>query len=480
MQLTERIIDIFKAMSQIPRQSKHEEKISAWLVERAKADGFAVDCDDVRNVIVHVPATPGYEKAPILIMQGHMDMVCEKTPDSSHNFATDPIEVILGEDGWMHANHTTLGADDGIGVATALAIAEDKSIEHPELELLFTIDEETGMTGAEALKIEQLKGRILLNLDSEDEGVFTVGSAGGRETVGHIPLNRAPLMAGARAVTITVSGLLGGHSGCEIHCGRANAIKLVVRIANAVLEMIPDARLVDIKGGSAHNAIPRDAHIVIAVPGKDAASVTDLAHKMGEQFASEFKSTDAAVKVDAKVADIAGDAYDARTLRNIVDFLLVYPHGIAAMSHDIDGLVETSDNLASIRIENNELISLSSQRSSVPTKLNTLTARIEAAIRLAGGKAKSSEGYPAWQPNMDSDVLKRCVAAYKARFGHEPKVEIIHAGLECSIIGSKFLDMDMISFGATVVSPHTPKERCEIKTIGMVADFLVDLLKGYK
>ena len=479
MQLSERIMQIFGEIAKVPRQSKHEEKISAWLVERAKADGFAVDCDDVKNVIVHVPATKGYENGPIVILQGHMDMVCEKTPSSGHNFQTDPIEIIV-EDGWMHANQTTLGADDGLGVATALAMAEDDSIEHPELELLFTVDEETGMTGANALRAEQLKGRILLNLDSEDEGVFTVGSAGGRETKSVVPLAKSPLAAGSRVVSIHVSGLLGGHSGCEIHCGRASAIKLLARIADRICAEIPDAKLVDIKGGSAHNAIPRDAQLDVAVQAKDAARIVDIASEMGVHFASEFKKADGGVKVETHVKDIAGDAYDSKTLRNIVDLMLVYPHGVAAMSQDVAGLVETSSNLASVRIADDKLHILSSQRSSVPTKLNTLTAKIEAAVRLAGGEAHSDGGYPAWQPDMESDVLKRCVDAYENRFGHKPKIEIIHAGLECSIIGSKMPDMQMISFGATVVSPHSPQERAEVKTIGMVADFLADLLKSYK
>ena len=479
MQLSERIMEIFKEISQVPRQSKHEEKISKWLVERGQKDGFKVDCDKVGNVIMHVPATKGHENGPIVVLQGHMDMVCEKTPDSKHDFQADPIEIII-ENGWMHANKTTLGADDGLGVATALAMAEDPEVEHPELELFFTVDEETGMTGANAFTADQLKGKIFLNLDSEDEGIFTVGSAGGRETKSTLKLNRAPLASGMRSVAIHVSGLLGGHSGCEIHCNRASAIKLIARLANKILTLVPDARLVDIKGGSAHNAIPRDASIVVAVPAQDAVKITEMAADMGKSFADEFKKSDPGVKVETLVSDIAGDAFDAHSLQVVADLLIVYPHGVAAMSQDIAGLVETSSNLASIKIENNTLHILSSQRSSVPTKLNTLTSRIEAAVRLAGGMAISDPGYPAWQPNMDSDVLKRCVSTYNHRFGHDPKIEIIHAGLECSIIGSKVPDMDMISFGATVVSPHSPQERAEVKTIGMVADFLADLLKTYK
>ena len=231
MELSDRVIEIFKAIAQVPRQSKHEAKISAWLADRAKSSGFEVERDDANNVIIRVPATKGYENAPIIALQGHMDMVCEKTPTSTHNFDTDPIEVIIEGD-WMHANQTTLGADDGLGVALALAMAEDPNVEHPRLEIIITSDEETGMTGAIALKPESVQARILLNLDSEDEGIFTVGCAGGRETTSTLDLSRAPLVAGSRKVDIHVTGLLGGHSGCEIHLGRASAIKLINRIIN--------------------------------------------------------------------------------------------------------------------------------------------------------------------------------------------------------------------------------------------------------
>ncbi len=479
MEVSDRILDIFKAMSLVPRQSKHEDKIAAWLVDRAKADGFAVERDDANNVIIHVPATEGYENGPIVILQGHMDMVCEKTPDSNHNFDTDPIEVII-EDGWMHANKTSLGADDGLGVAMALAMAEDKSIAHPELEILVTSDEETGMTGATALKAEQLKGRILMNLDSEDEGIFTIGCAGGRETVSTLALVKEAAPAGHRMVSVHVSGLLGGHSGCEIDCGRASAIKLSTRLISAILSISSDARLVDIKGGSAHNAIPRDASFAVSVPALDCDKVVAKINEMAKMFAIEYAKTDAGVSVSATVADLTRGVYSNESLRKVADLLIVYPHGIQAMSQDVKGLVETSDNLASCSIKDDMLHLLSSQRSSVRSKLDAITARIEACVRMAGGVAKSNEGYPSWQPKMDSELVKRCIDTYEARFGHKPVINIIHAGLECGLIGDKIHDMDMVSFGPTVVSPHSPKERAEVKTIQMVADVLIDLLKSYK
>ncbi len=479
MEISDRVVEIFKAIAQVPRQSKHEDKIAQWLVARAQANGFAVERDAANNVIIHVPATPGYEKSPIIIMQGHMDMVCEKTPDSKHNFDTDPIEVII-EDGWMHANKTSLGADDGLGVAMALAMAEDKTVEHPELEILITSDEETGMTGATALKAEQLKGRILLNLDSEDEGIFTIGCAGGRETVSTLDLDSIDVPAAYKALRVHVSGLLGGHSGCEIHCGRASAIKLCTRILSKIQAVCANALLVDIKGGSAHNAIPRDASVCLAVPAADADKLAGIVADLGKCFAREYAKTDSGVAVEAKIEDAPKKAFSSASLRRVTDLLFVYPHGIQAMSQEVAGLVETSDNLASVKIDNDKLHLLSSQRSSVTSKLDAITNRIEACVRLAGGVAKSNEGYPSWQPKIDSDLLKRCVATYKARFGREPVINIIHAGLECGLIGDKIADMDMVSFGPTVVSPHSPKERAEMATIPMVANFLVDLLKSYR
>lgn len=479
MDLKERVLDVFKALSLVPRESKHEDKVAAWLVDRAKSHGFDVDRDKANNVLVRVPATAGYENSPVIILQGHMDMVCEKLAESNHNFGTDPIEVITDGD-WIHANMTTLGGDDGLGVATALAIAEDPSIEHPALELLFTSDEEQGMTGVDAFDASKLKGRILLNLDSEDEGVFTIGCAGGQETVSTLPLKSAPIPAGFRAVKVVVSGLLGGHSGCEIHCGRASAIKLSTRIISKVLAIAGDAQLVDIQAGSAHNAIPRDSVFSLAVPGKDTAAVVDTINEMAAKFASEFKKTDPGIKVSASVEDVYGNAWSNESLRKVCDLLFVYPHGVQAMSQDVDGLVETSNNLANIRIVDGNLRLLSSQRSSVPSKLNAITSRVEACVRLAGGTPVSNGGYPSWQPNIDSELVKRCIATYKARFGKEPKIDIIHAGLECGILGSRVEGMDMVSTGPTILDIHTPKEHASIESMGRCAQFCVDLLKSYK
>lgn len=479
MQLSERIIEIFREIARVPRQSKHEEKIAAWLVERAQKDGFEVERDANNNVVIRVPASVGYEHCPILVLQGHMDMVCEKTPTSTHNFATDPIEVII-KDGWMQANGTTLGADDGLGVATALALVEDETVEHPPIEILITSDEETGMTGACALRAEQLKGRILVNLDSEDEGVLTVGCTGGRETKSKLSLHRKPLMLDARGVRIHISGLLGGHSGTDIHCGRANAIKLATRIMQDVIRMTYNPQLVDLKAGSAHNAIPRDAVFTVAVSDVDVDKVVRRVEELSKIFASEYAKTDSGIVVTAEVCDVSGNAYDYSSFCKVADVLLAFPHGVAAMSQDIEGLVETSVNLAAVRIADDTLRILSSQRSSIPSKLDAVTNRIASCMRLAGGSSLSNAGYPGWKPDMDSDLLKRLVTLYERRFCRKPVVDIIHAGLECGIIGDKIPGMQMVSLGATVVSPHSPLERAKVDTIPMIADLMVDLFKSYK
>ena len=336
------------------------------------------------------------------------------------------------------------------------------------------------MTGAIALKPESVQARILLNLDSEDEGIFTVGCAGGRETTSTLDLSRAPLVAGSRKVDIHVTGLLGGHSGCEIHLGRASAIKLINRIIARVLDTVSDARLVTISGGSEHNAIPRDAVVSLAVAARDSAKVVEIAKEMGAIFANEYASTDPSVVVTTDVSDIAGDAFDNASLRRISDLIYCYPHGVSSMNHDVEGLVETSNNFARIRIEGNQLKTLSSQRSNVASKLDAITQRVEACIRLAGGVPNSGEGYPGWQPDMNADIVHRCVDVYEKRFGKKPIVNVIHAGLECGLIGAKIPGIQMISFGPTVVSPHSPKERAQVSTISMVADFIVDLFKTYR
>ncbi len=478
---TNEILKIFEAITRIPRCSKHEEKIAAWLLDWAKENNLKSQKDSVGNILIQVPATPGYEKAPIAVLQGHLDMVCEKTPDSKHDFSKDPIKLVYDGD-WLTADRTTLGADNGIGVAMSMALALDKSIERPALELLFTVDEETGLTGANALQPGFIKGKILINLDSEDEGVFTVGCAGGINTQSIIPLQFENVSAGYKAYRLVAGGMKGGHSGIDIAKEKANAIKIMGRTLNQLLKEKIDVRLADIKGGSAHNAIPRDTSAVIFMPAGDGVRAEKIIVQLEKTFKIEFRNTDPEIKLSIAPNQEGNysKATTALATRKVVDYIQVIPHGVDVMSTDIKNLVETSNNFANIKIENDALKVLTSQRSSIVSRLQALSSRIEALARLAGGEGKSGDGYPPWPPKMDSLLLAKSTALYEKLYGKKPVVEVIHAGLECGIIGDKNPGMDMISIGPDLKYPHSPDEKVNIPAIGKVWDFLVALLGELK
>ncbi len=477
--LTQKVLQVFEQISAIPRCSKNEAQITQWLIEWAQRHDFVHQTDAVGNLLVRVPATPGYENAPIIVLQGHLDMVCEKTPDADHDFTKDPIKLIRDGE-WIHADKTSLGADNGIAIAMAMVVATATDIAHPPLELLFTIDEETGLTGANALQAGFIAGRILLNLDSEDEGYFTVGCAGGRDTRITVPIGRSSLPASWRTVRIAVGGLRGGHSGVDIKLGRANAIKLLARALRNLLSALPELMLVDIKGGSAHNAIPRDGELVVALPAPAVERLEAVAAELDATFRAEYKRLEPNLQLRWEVLPEAPEtACDRSSSERTADFLLALPHGVACMSPDIADLVETSNNLALLSLDGNKLRVLTSQRSSVMSRLDAITSRIEATTRLAGGVAISGTGYPAWQPNMDSPLLARCVELYRKQSGKDPVVEVIHAGLECGIIGAKNPGMDMISFGPTIKFPHSPEEKLHVVAVTQVCHFLNALLASY-
>jgi len=474
---TKEILNVFEELSKVPRCSKNEEKIRKWLENWAEEHNFDYRTDEAGNILIEVPASEGYENATKTIIQGHLDMVCEKTPNSDHDFSKDPIEFVY-EDGWLTANKTTLGADNGIAIAMALVAALDKSLKHPPLELLFTVDEETGLVGATALKPDFVKGKILLNLDSEDEGIFTIGCAGGKHTTLTIPIEYQKVPENYKPFKILVGGIRGGHSGIDIDQQRANAIKILARALYSLKG--EDIRIASIKGGTAHNAIPRDAESIIFFPEQKLDSVKDIIKNFEKTVKSEYTKTDPKMKISIEEIDSI-DGRNAATEDSTliaIDSILALPHGVEAMSKDIEGLVETSTNLANANTENGNLKILASQRSSVMSKLDALCDRIESIGRLAGGTGETGKGYPSWEPNLDSPLLEKCKKIYKNMFNKDPVIEIIHAGLECGIIGSKYPGMDMISIGPTLENPHSPDERIEIKTIGMVWDFLVEILKS--
>ncbi len=479
-QKTKQILDLFEEISAIPRCSKHEEKICAFLLAWAGKHGLEAMKDKVGNVLIKVSATPGYERSGAVVIQGHMDMVCEKTADSSHDFAKDPIRFVYDGD-WLKADHTTLGADNGIALAMAMVLALDEKAVHPPLELLFTVDEETGLTGANALQGDFIQGKILLNVDSEDEGVFTVGCAGGRDTHISLPLQYENAPDGFVMARLKAGGMTGGHSGVNINEERANAIRVLVR-ALMQIKKDSDLRLADIAGGTAHNAIPRDAWADIFIPRDSFKSIEKAVANLEETFRREFKKTDPDLKlsVELQPETMGKRPLNVADSAKICDLIIALPHGVAAMSTEMKGLVETSNNLANVKIANSKMEIVTSQRSSVMSRLHALTWRIEAIARLAGAQAVSGNGYPSWQPNLQSPLLARCKDVYRKLFGREPHVEAIHAGLECGIIGDKKEGMDMISFGPTLKNPHSPDEKIHVESIGKIWDFLVELLKSLK
>jgi len=476
---TRRILETFEQISQVPRASKKERKIAEWLLQWAADHGLDARSDAALNIVIEVPASKGYEDAETLVLQGHMDMVCEKTRESTHDFDNDPIELVYGDDGWLTAKQTTLGADNGIALAIALVAAADDKLGHPPLELLFTTDEETGLTGANALEPGFVRGKQLLNIDSEDEGVFTIGCSGGEDARLALPFAANERLHGHRACILKATGMSGGHSGIDILYGRANAIKLLFGSIH-VLSQRTDVRISTVCGGTSRNAIARDAEAVLLIPEADYAAMQDCIAELEGKRQAEYASTDPDLSLQLEALGGDHEAASAATTRRAIDTVLIFPHGVDAMSKDIAGLVETSNNLARVHIENGKLVILSNQRSSNMDSLASMGERILSVARLAGAEGELSGSYTAWHPNMDSALLARCVDVYEKLYGQKPAVEAIHAGLECGIIGSKYPGMDMISFGPTIMNPHSPDERINIESIGKVWNFVVALFKSYK
>jgi dipeptidase D len=476
---TRKILKAFAQISEVPRPSKKEEKIVAWLLDWARENDLEACTDEALNVLIKVPASEGFEHSETLVLQGHMDMVCEKSKGFNHDFDNDPIELVYTDDGWLTANQTTLGADNGIAIAMAMVAATDKSLGHPPLELLFTTDEETGLTGATSLKAGFIQGKQLLNIDSEDEGVFTVGCAGGEDARLLLPFSADEILPGYDAFKLVGGGMAGGHSGIDIIEERANAIKLLFRGIHLISGQT-DVRISTVSGGTARNAIARDAEAILLIPAADADKAESTIVELEQKLKTEYAKTDPNLTMKLVRENGNVKAASAATTRRAMDVVFAYPHGVEAMSKDIAGLVETSNNMATISVENGKLIILSNQRSSNMDSLAMLCGRVMSVARLAGAEGETHGGYPSWKPNMDSELLARCLDVFEKRFGKQPVVEAIHAGLECGIIGSKYEGMDMISFGPTIKNPHSPDEKIEVESIGKVWDFMVALFESYK
>jgi dipeptidase D len=478
---TREILDLFQTISTIPRCSKKEDKIVQWIEQWAGNRRLQLQKDTAGNLKITLAATAGYENAPGIVFQGHMDMVCEKILDSSHNFSKDPIRLVYDGD-WLHADGTTLGADNGIAVAMGLALAADGTMDRPRLEILLTRDEETGLNGAKLLGPGFIDGKILLNADSETEGVFTVGCAGGMDTHIDCTLKIAELAEDWEVLSLAADGLRGGHSGIDIHRHRANALKVLARSLHR-LKTTLDLRLVSIKGGTAHNAIPRDAAAIIACESAQLNAIPKMISEFEQILKSEYASSEENLALSLNKIDtgsVEKMALSFEETDRVINLLLTLPHGVKDMSAVFDNLVETSSNLAKAEIRDGTLHVVTSQRSSVASRLNEITASVEAAAALAGAATRVDDQYPAWQPEMESALLQRCKTIYRTLYNQDPLVQAIHAGLECGIIGSKYPGMDMISFGATIENAHSPDERLHIPSIERVWTFLTALLKSFQ
>ena len=473
-----RVFHYFNEICKVPRPSKREGKIIDWLLETGKKLGLDTKRDEAGNVLISKPATPGKEKVTPVIFQAHMDMVCEKNNDTKFDFDKDSIQPYIDGE-WLRAKGTTLGADDGIGMAIALAILEDKTIEHGPIECLFTVDEETGLTGAFALKSGFMKGKMLLNLDSEDEGEFFIGCAGGKDTVATLDCEYETVPKGSVAYTLTVNGLQGGHSGDDINKGRGNAVKLLNRILwNSYQDY--DARIADICAGNLCNAIAREGTAVVTLPKANAKAFEQYVAKCDKTFKSEYNTTDPGVAASCKPCDLPKKVIDEMLQIDIMNALYVCPHGVVAMSQDIKDFVETSSNLASIKIADGKVIITTSQRSSVESRKQAIVDRVSATFYMIGADVENSDGYPGWTPNPNSKVLNVLEKAYNNVFGKAPVVKAIHAGLECGLFSEKYPDLDMVSYGPTLRGVHSPDEKLLINTVKMCWDLTVEFLKIVK
>jgi dipeptidase D len=467
----------FGEISAIPRPSKKEEKIAAYVIRLANEAGLDVHQDSYGNIVVRKPASAGKESAPVVALQSHLDMVCEKNRDVKHDFERDGIQLVKS-DGYITASGTTLGSDNGIGVAAALAVMLDSSIIHGPLEFLFTVDEETGLTGAAGLEQGFLRSRILLNLDTEEEGALYVGCAGGRDTLLTIQVAREPSSSIMEPMMLSVRGLRGGHSGVDIHLGRGNALKIMGGILWE-LQRTAQVLLAQVEGGSKRNAIPREAQAVMYVKPDISGSIRDQIAEYQRYLASELASVDPGIRVE--VANFS-DGKTPVPLRSsdgnrVIDLLHSLPHGVLAMSPDIEGLVETSTNVATIQTTDQAVVIGTSQRSSVRAFLDAAVSTVASLGAIVGASAETTDGYPGWKPNLNSVALTAARKTYRALYSVDPEIKAIHAGLECGIIGERFPGMDMVSFGPTIEGAHSPDERVNIGSVKKFWELLIGTLK---
>ena len=478
MQPLNLILERFEQVSSIPRGTKNEDAIRAWLVDWAASRGLATKTDETGNLVIYVPASTGYEVHPTIILQGHLDMVCQKTLESDHDFMHDPIRIIRDGD-WLKADGTTLGADNGIAIAIGMALAEHESVIHPSLELLFTVEEELGVVGADNLAPSLLTGKMLINLDSEEDGVFTVGCAGGGSLFITLPVQWQSSASEDVAFELKVGGLHGGHSGEDINKNRGNANKLIARVLDFIQRDVP-IRLSALKGGTARNAIPRDADAVFVCPREKVVMCRERFAAITKILRSEHSYTEPGLSIllNEKMDKSVNIISSAETVRGI-QLLFALPHGVAAMSAEIPGFVETSNNIGIVELKEEGLYVVSNHRSSIFTRLEEIIYRVDALAHLAGANVERTKVSLPWQANMESLLLKKCEQVYQATFGANPKIELSHGGLECGIISDRCGGLDTISLGPTIENPHSPDERLYVPSLENVWKLLTELLKSF-
>ena len=472
----QRVLDIFKEITTIPRESGHEEPITRWLCDWAANRSLEWRRDECGNVLIVRPAAPGKEDVPTVVLQAHQDMVCEKNAGVSHDFRKDPIRYEI-KDGWMIAPDTTLGADDGIGIAACLALLED-STPTGKIECLFTISEETGMDGAEALESGFFDGKTLINLDSEDEGQLFIGCAGGLNTNVRFRVRRESGVRGAAYMRLDISGGIGGHSGDDINKGRANTVQLMARFLYSRLGMT--FRLVSIDGGGKPNAIARECSSIVAVP--DPEALKEAFEAYAADVREEFHVTDPGLVFSCEEAPKRLQPLSRRAGERVVKALFAAPHGVQAMSQDIPGLVQTSTNLASVHtlVREGIIEVVTSQRSSATSERRAIAAKVRACFEAFGARVRHMYEYPGWNPDVNSHVLARTVEAYRRLFNTEPEVKAIHAGLECGLFLQKFPGLDMISFGPTLRGVHAPGEKLELASMDKFVLLLDDVVRNFE
>ena len=468
----ELVWNIFDQITKVPRPSKKEEKIRQWLVDFAKQHNIECHLDATGNVLMRKPATPGYEDHQTIVMQGHIDMVCEKNSGVNHDFENDPIETIIEGD-WVKANGTTLGADNGVGVALSLACLIDDSFQHGPLEALFTYDEETGLTGANAIEEGFMTGKVLINLDSETEGQIFIGCAGGMDTVGLFHYTPAPAPKDLYYAKVKVSGLLGGHSGGDIHLQHANANKVLARF----LTTQPDAVLAAIHGGNLRNAIAREAEAVIGIPYSSKDNVVAELNQFAAIIEGEVGDIEKGMKLTIETVDTPETVIEKEVADRLIKALIVCPHGVEGMSRSMPGLVETSTNMASVKMIEPGVIKVeTSQRSSVESEKRAIAQAVATTFSLAGAEVKQGSGYPGWKPNTNSPIMKVCADTYRDLYGKEPEIMAIHAGLETGLFLTKYPYLDMVSIGPTMEGVHSPDERLYIPSVGTFYAYLKEVL----